>query len=92
MILYLEQGTVYQEVAEKNLERLLKCLEDGVSLLIFVMEKGRIKDSLHENYNIFVDAICKKKVPVILLITHCEIDENMGSWWDKNKNHFDRYG
>jgi hypothetical protein len=50
---------------------LLKSLEGGVSLLVFVMEKGRIKKSLDENYKLFVDAICMKKVPVALMITHC---------------------
>jgi len=72
--------------------KLLKSLDEGVSLLVFVMEKGRIKKSLSENYNLFVDAICMKKVPVALVITHCEMEHVPGGWYDENKMHFENYG
>jgi len=49
----------------KQLIDLLKSLHEGVSLLLFVMEKGRIKKTLDENYRLFVEAICMKNVPVV---------------------------
>ena len=81
-----------QSFALKKLTNLLKSLQDGVSLLVFVMEKGRIKKSLEENYKLFVDAICMNLVPVVLVITHCEQEAEPGVWWTENKQHFDEYG
>lgn len=81
-----------QEFAVTELINLLKSLDGGVSLLIFVIEKGRIKKSLNENYKLFVEAICMKSVPVVLVITHCEMETKQGSWWQENKAHFDKYG
>jgi len=86
------QGTMKQSFAVNQLINLLKSLEGGVSLLVFVMEKGRIKKSLDENYKLFVEAICMQKVPVVLLITHCEFEERLGTWWSENKVYFDNYG
>lgn len=56
------------------------------------MEKGRIKKSLDENYKLFVDAICMNEVPVVLVITHCEMEITPGTWWNENKINFDKYG
>ena len=89
---FLEKGTLQQSSAVIQLIRLLKSPEDGVSLLVFVMEKGRIKKSLEENYKLFVDAICMNHVPVVLVITHCEQEAKPGVWWTENKQYFDRYG
>jgi hypothetical protein len=89
---FLDMGTIKQSFAVKQLINLLKSLEDGVSLLVFVMEKGRIKKSLDENYKLFVEAICMSSVPIVLLITHCEMEPKPGVWWMENKKHFDQYG
>lgn len=60
--------------------------------MIFVIEKGRIKKSLEENYGLFVKTICMKEVPVVLVITHCEMETKPGTWWEENKAYFDKYG
>lgn len=91
-LLNLAEGTVKQEFAMTQLVDLLKQLHEGVSLLIFVIEKGRIKESLKKNYQLFVDIICMKQVPVVLAITHCEMETVPGSWWEENKKHFCAYG
>lgn len=91
-VLTVAEGTVKQEFAATELINLLKSLEDGVSLLIFVIEKGRIKKSLNDNYKLFVDTLCMKKVPVVLVITHCEMETILGVWFEENKIHFDKYG
>lgn len=81
-----------QEFAVTELINLLKSLQGGISLLVFVIEKGRIKKSLYENYKLFVEAICMKNVPVVLVITHCEMETTPGIWWKENRSHFDKYG
>jgi len=85
-------GTVTAAQAVSNLVKLLKSLEDGVNLLIFVVKQGRITKSLEANYKLFVSSICMQEVPVILLLTHCEHEVTMGEWWNKNKHHFEKYG
>lgn len=60
--------------------------------MVFVIEKGRITKSLTRNYNLFVDALCMKNVPVILAINHCELETVLGAWWKENQQHFDQYG
>lgn len=67
-------------------------MEDGVCLLVYVMEKGRIKKSLEDNYKLFVDGICLGQVPVIGVLTHCEQEPVMGKWYNENKYVFDTYG
>lgn len=85
-------GTVRPDLAMKQLMTLIKSLKDGVSLLVFVIEKGRVKKSLSENYNLFVDGLCMKNVPVVLVITHCEMETVQGTWWQENQQHFEEYG
>ncbi|XP_037032054.1 uncharacterized protein LOC119071289 [Bradysia coprophila] len=85
-------GTVRPDLAIKELMHLLQSLHHGVALLIFVIQKGRIKKSLNKNYNLFVDGLCMKNVPVVLVITHCEMETVPGTWWNENQQHFERYG
>jgi len=81
------KGTVTQSFAVRELIKLLKSLENGVSLLTFVMKKGRIMKSLDENYKLFVDGICMRNVPEVLAISHCEMDKEPKQWFSENKQH-----
>lgn len=92
LIFYLDKGKVNHETAIKMLISFLKELENGVSLLIFVIEKGRIKKNLNDNYKLFVEGMCMNKVPVVLVITHCEMEGVRGTWWEENQQHFQKYG
>lgn len=85
------KGSVKQSAAVTKLIDLLKSLEDGVSLLIFVIKKDRIKKSTDENYKLFAKAICMDKVPILLVITNCEMEIEEGMWWSENKRFFDDY-
>ena len=85
------QGTMASAAAMKQLVNLLKSLSDGVSLLIMVIKKERITASLEKNYQLFVSGICLGKVPVLLVITNCEMEQKVGAWWSQNKIYFDKY-
>jgi hypothetical protein len=82
------KGLTAPKTALDSLVKLLKSLADGVNLLIFVMKKDRIRKTFEQNYKIFVEAMCKSEVPVILVITNCELEKNMSDWWEKNKEAF----
>ncbi|KAF9222620.1 hypothetical protein BS17DRAFT_173576 [Gyrodon lividus] len=74
--------------------RLVQSLSDagGINLLVFCIQRGRITTSMQHNYKLFQDFLCHKKVPVSLVITHLEHEENMEDWWLYNQSHFPEYG
>jgi len=82
------QGAVSAVDAVANLIQLMKSLKDGVGLLMYVIRKGRITDTTERNYELFAKAICMSKVPVILIITHCESEAETGDWWKNERHHF----
>ncbi|KAH0828070.1 hypothetical protein J3R83DRAFT_3724 [Lanmaoa asiatica] len=95
------QGTVPAEKAEAYLKQLLRDLAkaSGIDLLIYCVRGTRVRSALLTNYHLFYSAICRKKVPIAIVITGLENQEgNMGTWWLKNEKqfsalqmHFDNY-
>ena len=95
------QGTVPAEKAEAYLKQLLHSLAkaSGIDLLIYCVRGTRARSALLANYHLFYSAICRKKVPIAIVITGLENQEgNMDTWWLKNekqflalKMHFDSY-
>lgn len=81
-------GTVPTTEAILQLFRLLKNLETGVNLLAFCVRGSRIKDSVPKNWLLFHEIICQKKVPIVMLITGLEEEDNMDNWWTENKDAF----
>ena len=74
--------------AEKGIEalyRLMRGLDDGVSLLVYVVRGPRLSDSIRKNYELFYEIFCEKKVPIVLVITGLEHEEDMDSWWKRNE-------
>lgn len=74
--------------------RLVKYLSDtgGINLLVFCIRRGRITANMQQNYLLFHDFLCHKKVPIALVITHLEHEENMEDWWLYNHSHFTECG
>lgn len=60
-----------------GLYTLLQKLENGVNLLVFCMQ-GSIHQETVGNWKLFCNIICQSRVPVLLVITQRENDENMG--------------
>ncbi|KIK94576.1 hypothetical protein PAXRUDRAFT_121870, partial [Paxillus rubicundulus Ve08.2h10] len=94
-------GRVPAERAEENLEQLLRELirANGIDLLIYCIRGSRLRKALINNYNLFYSAICRKKVPIALVVTGLENYEGqMEEWWAANeadfatlKMHFDSH-
>jgi len=70
-----DEGRVPHWKAIQGLYTLIRKL-DSVSLLIFCI-RGRIRDNAHANWLFFFDAICDKKVPVVVVSTCWEQEENL---------------
>ncbi|KAF8134436.1 hypothetical protein EV363DRAFT_1323477 [Boletus edulis] len=85
------QGTVPAEQAEAYLKKLLHELvqNNGVDLLVYCVRGTRVRSALLTNYHIFYSAICRRKVPIAIVITGLENQEgNMETWWYRNEPHF----
>ncbi|OAX35955.1 hypothetical protein K503DRAFT_867922 [Rhizopogon vinicolor AM-OR11-026] len=65
--------------------------EGGVDLLLFCVRAGRVTATLQSNYRLFYEWLCEKKVPIVLVLTGLEREQNMEDWWDRNKDTFDKY-
>ncbi|KDQ59831.1 hypothetical protein JAAARDRAFT_175394 [Jaapia argillacea MUCL 33604] len=85
------EGTVQSADAIKNLYKLVRSMEDGVNLLVYVVKGPRIKESTSNNYRMFYEAFCQKKVPIVLVITGLENESNPDEWWRKNYVTFRKY-
>jgi predicted GTPase len=74
------------------LRSLIHQLDGGVNLLVYVMQAPRIKDSAKQNYDMFFDGFCKRKVPIVIVVTGLEEEQKMDAWWETNGEDFNQYG
>ncbi|KAJ8595560.1 hypothetical protein M405DRAFT_807086 [Rhizopogon salebrosus TDB-379] len=66
--------------------------EGGIDLLLFCVRAGRVTATLQTNYRLFYEWLCEKKVPIVLVLTGLEREQNsMDDWWTRNKQIFARY-
>ena len=70
-----EQGRVPHWKAVHELYTLIRSL-DGVSLLMYCM-RGRIKENARTNWVLFRKVLCAKKVPIIVVETGLENEEDL---------------
>jgi hypothetical protein len=74
---------------------LIRSLQEkgGVHGLLFCIRGGRVSDTLQKNYRLFYEFLCQGKVPLALVITGLENEQNdMDSWWAQNKAHVEHFG
>ena len=81
-----KKGTVSAAKAIEALYRLMRGLEDGVSLLVYVVRGPCLSGSIRKNYELFYEIFCQKEVPIVLVITGLEHEEDMGNWWKRNES------
>lgn len=75
------KGTVSAKDAMAGLVKLFKSLESGVNVIVFMIRKGRITETMVDNYTIFVRDICQRKVPVVMAVSGCELDSEDKPWF-----------
>ncbi|KAG1797324.1 uncharacterized protein HD556DRAFT_250182 [Suillus plorans] len=67
--------------------------QGGVHGLLFCIKGGnRILESTQQNYRLFHEFLCQEKVPLALVITNLENEENMDDWWTINQGDIKQYG
>ena len=83
------RGAVSSAGAVGALVRLLKRSKDGLNLMVIVVKKGRIHASTLNNFELFVKKMGGKKVPLLIIVTHCEREDgDMQGWVDVNGRDF----
>jgi len=87
-----EDGIVPAKEALVNLYKLIRRLEDGVSLLVYCVRGQKIKDTTVKNCRIFYEAFCQKQAPIAIIVTGLESEESMEGWWAENEASFTKYG
>jgi len=78
-----QSGTVSSKDAIQNLLNLVQ--EKDVSLLIYCI-RGRLVDIIRVNYELVWEIICKKEVPIVLVVTGLEFENDMDDWWRRNES------
>ncbi|KAG1815218.1 P-loop containing nucleoside triphosphate hydrolase protein [Suillus subaureus] len=77
--------------AIENAYSLIQDLETqgGIDLLLFCMRAGRLTATHRNNYRLFNEFLCEKKVPVVIAITYLENEPGgMDTWWERNEATF----
>lgn len=89
-------GAVPAAKAEKELKRLLRGLmspgSDGIGLLVYCVRSTRARQALIRNYDLFYSVICRKKVPIVVVVTGLENETDMRGWWYANAKEFKSRG
>ena len=89
------EGTVPAEQAESNLKQLMQELthSGGIHLVIYCIRCTRLTRALKRNYDLFYIAVCRKKVPIVLVVTGLEHQrDKMETWWTSNEATLRRNG
>jgi len=86
-----KSGTIPAAKAIESLYRLMRRLENGVNLLVYVVRGPRLSHSIRKNYELFYEIFCQKKVPIVIVITGLENEEDaMDDWWMENKTAYSK--
>jgi hypothetical protein len=64
----------------------------GVHGLLFCIKAGRVSNTIQQNYRLFFEFLCQAQVPLALVVTKLENEENMDDWWTMNKEHIEKSG
>jgi len=88
-----EHGNMSADRAISSLQELVLNLQDGgVSLLVYCIRGSRLRDIVKINYDIFYKVICGGQVPIVIVVTGLENEDNMEDWWVDNVADFNDRG
>ncbi|KAG0704674.1 P-loop containing nucleoside triphosphate hydrolase protein [Suillus ampliporus] len=87
----LQTGEYLSAIA--NAYGLINTLKErgGISLLLFCVRGNRVTATMQSNYRLFFEFLCEEKVPLALVVTNLEREENMEDWYTRNKHHLEKY-
>ncbi|KAF9444546.1 hypothetical protein P691DRAFT_836514 [Macrolepiota fuliginosa MF-IS2] len=83
-----EAGSVPAGEALHHLRDLVDKLKDGLSLLVYCIRGARYRDIIKVNHDLFKEIICQGEVPIVIVVTGLENEENMEDWWVENEQEY----
>lgn len=86
-----EEGHVPAREAIRHLYNLVKDLP-SVNLVIYCVRGSRFTDIVRVNYDMFWAIICEGKVPVVLVVTGLEQEDDMEQWWSRSHKGIEQMG
>ncbi|TFK17258.1 hypothetical protein FA15DRAFT_650474 [Coprinopsis marcescibilis] len=86
-------GTVNSREAAQNLQELSNRLDGRINLLVYCIRGKRLRQVIMDNYDLFYNRICRRNVPIVLVVTGLENEPgDMDIWWQRNAQEFTDYG
>jgi predicted GTPase len=82
-------GTLAAREAIEGVYKLIRQLDDGINLLVYVIQASRMNDLTRMNYKMFFELFCQKQVPIVIIVTGLGERDNRDNWWIENKTAFD---
>ncbi|KAF9444549.1 hypothetical protein P691DRAFT_778179 [Macrolepiota fuliginosa MF-IS2] len=83
-----EAGSIPAGEALHHLRDLVDKLKDGLSLLVYCIRGARYRDIIKVNHDLFKEIICQGEVPIVIVVTGLENEENMEDWWVENEKEY----
>jgi tRNA U34 5-carboxymethylaminomethyl modifying GTPase MnmE/TrmE len=65
--------------------------EGGIDLLLFCVRASKVSTTTQNNYRLFYEWLCEKKVPIVLVVTGLEGKQHMEDWWTEHETTLDKY-
>ncbi|KAF8310053.1 P-loop containing nucleoside triphosphate hydrolase protein, partial [Amanita rubescens] len=88
-----ENGNLSADRAIESLQELVRNLQyGGISLLVYCIRGSRLRDIVKIDYGLFYTIICGAQVPVVVVITGLENEDDMEDWWKDNVQDFNDRG
>jgi GTPase Era involved in 16S rRNA processing len=82
----------YGDVIMDAYDLITKLNQEGrIDLLLYCVRAGAFTTTLQINYRLFYEWLCEKKVPIVLVLTGLEREQNMEDWWTRNERIFTKY-
>lgn len=83
---YLELPTYHTTI--RNMYQFVQLVKEagGIHLLLMCMVGSRVTAALQNNYRLFYDYICRREVPMILVITGLGKTRRLEDWWETHAN------
>jgi len=77
-----EEGNVPTQEAFKQLNNLIA--RSGTNLIVYCLRGSRLTGIARVNYDLFYGIMCEGKVPIVLVVTGLELENEMDQWWNRN--------
>lgn len=92
-----EPDTISEDRCFTAIEKAIQLIKSlsaagGINLLLFCIRANRITVTIQNNYRLFYEVLGRKEVPVALVVTHLEREQQMEDWWPRNEKILERYG